>query len=46
MGKAGKGGALELRPEFQSLAGLVQKMPTECQARWKRMKVQNKIVFL
>lgn len=30
----GKRGALELRPEFQSLAGLVQKMPTECQARW------------
>lgn len=34
MGKAGKGGALELRPEFQSLAGLVQKVPTECQSRW------------
>lgn len=24
---------LELRPEFQNLAGLVQKVPTDCQAR-------------
>lgn len=33
VGQSWEGRPLELRPEFQSLAGLVQKVPTDCQAR-------------